>query len=60
MVLAFVADTRLECLRKSAVLYKLPGHSGSVNEVAFHPKEPIVGSGSSEKTIFLGELVLAS
>lgn len=42
------------------LLYKLPGHNGSVNEVAFHPKEPIVGSGSSDKTIFLGELMLAS
>ncbi|TMS18318.1 U5 small nuclear ribonucleoprotein 40 kDa protein [Larimichthys crocea] len=24
------------------ILYKLPGHAGSVNEVAFHPEEPIV------------------
>ncbi|CAG8567878.1 11238_t:CDS:10 [Gigaspora rosea] len=24
------------------ILYKLPGHKGSVNEVDFHPKEPIV------------------
>lgn len=23
------------------ILYKLSGHLGSVNEVAFHPKEPI-------------------
>lgn len=23
------------------VLYKLPGHNGSVNDVDFHPKEPI-------------------
>lgn len=23
------------------VLYKLPGHAGSVNEVDFHPYEPI-------------------
>lgn len=23
------------------MLYKLPGHAGSVNEVAFHPEEPI-------------------
>lgn len=23
------------------ILYKLPGHAGSVNEVAFHPEEPI-------------------
>ncbi len=38
------------------LLYRLPGHSGSVNEVVFHPKEPIVGSCSSDKTIYLGEL----
>ncbi len=23
------------------ILYKLPGHAGSVNEVDFHPTEPI-------------------
>lgn len=40
------------------LLYKLPGHNGSVNEVVFHPKEPIVASASSDKTIYLGELVL--
>jgi len=39
------------------ILYKLPGHAGSVNEVAFHPKEPIIGSCSSDKNIFLGELL---
>lgn len=38
------------------MLYKLPGHTGSVNETAFHPNEPIVGSASSDKNIFLGEL----
>lgn len=38
--------------------YKLPGHNGSVNEVVFHPLEPVVGSCSSDKTIFLGELVM--
>ena len=37
------------------ILYKLPGHNGSVNDVAFHPKEPIIASGSSDKTIYLGE-----
>lgn len=39
-----------------ALMYKLPGHSGSVNECVFHPKEPIIGSASSDKTIYLGEL----
>jgi Prp8 binding protein len=41
----------------SEIKYALPGHKGSVNEVVFHPKEPIIASGSSDKTIFLGELV---
>jgi Prp8 binding protein len=38
------------------LLYKLPGHTGSVNEVDFHPEEPIVASCSSDKTIYLGEI----
>jgi Prp8 binding protein len=38
------------------ILYKLPGHAGSVNEVDFHPFEPIVASGSSDKRIYLGEI----
>ena len=38
------------------LLYKLPGHKGSVNECVFHPTEPIIASCSSDKTIYLGEL----
>jgi Prp8 binding protein len=38
------------------VVYKLPGHNGSVNDVDFHPLEPIIGSASSDKQIFLGEI----
>jgi len=38
------------------ILYKLPGHTGSVNEVDFHPTEPIIGSCSSDKKIYLGEI----
>lgn len=38
------------------IVYKLPGHQGSVNDVDFHPKEPILLSCSSDKTIYLGEL----
>lgn len=38
------------------ILYKLPGHAGSVNEVDFHPFEPIIASGSSDKQVFLGEI----
>lgn len=40
------------------VAYSLPGHDGTVNDVAFHPEEPIVVSASSDKTLYLGELVL--
>lgn len=39
-----------------AVQYKLPGHTGSVNEVVFHPTEPIVASCGSDKQIYLGEI----
>jgi len=37
-------------------LYSLPGHTGSVNEVIFHPVEPIIASCGSDKNIYLGEL----
>lgn len=38
------------------ILYKLPGHTGSVNDMDFHPKEPIILSGSSDKCLYIGEL----
>jgi Prp8 binding protein len=38
------------------ILYKLPGHQGSVNETDFHPTEPILLSAGSDKRIFLGEI----
>ncbi|XP_063903717.1 U5 small nuclear ribonucleoprotein 40 kDa protein [Zophobas morio] len=38
------------------IVYKLPGHNGSVNDVDFHPTEPIVVSGASDKQIYLGEI----
>lgn len=40
------------------IKYKLPGHTGSVNDVDFHPSEPIVLSASSDKKLYLGELTL--
>ena len=40
------------------LMYKLPGHNGSVNEAVFHPKEPIIASAGSDKQIYLGELAL--
>ena len=47
---------------ESSLLYKLPGHKGSVNEVVFHPdvQEPIIASCSSDRTIFLGEISSSS
>lgn len=36
--------------------HRLGGHSGSVNETALHPSMRIIASGSSDKTICLGEL----
>ena len=41
-----------------SIKYRLPGHGGSVNEVAFHPKEPILGSCSSDRSVYLGEVDL--
>lgn len=38
------------------ILYKLPGHQGSVNATDFHPKEPILLSAGSDKKIYLGEI----
>lgn len=38
------------------VLYRLPGHNGCVNDVDFHPKEPIILSASSDKSLYLGEV----
>lgn len=37
-------------------LYTLPGHTGCVNSVIFHPTENVIASASSDKTIFVGEL----
>lgn len=38
------------------MLYKLPGHRGTVNDVRFSPAEPIIVSGSTDRTIILGEI----
>jgi len=38
------------------LLYKLPGHSGSVNDVDFHPTEPIIVSASTDGTLLIGEI----
>ena len=42
---------------KGKLAYKLPGHKGAVNDVAFHPVEnPILASAGTDGVIFLGEL----
>ncbi|KAG8758810.1 hypothetical protein FRC14_007309 [Serendipita sp. 396] len=38
------------------IQYKLPGHKGTVTCVDFHPKEPIILTGSKDTTLLLGEL----
>ncbi|KAF9000249.1 U5 snRNP complex subunit [Cyathus striatus] len=38
------------------LLYKLPGHKGTVTAVDFHPKEPIILTGSKDGTMLLGEI----
>lgn len=43
-------------VRSQQILYHLPGHHGSLNDSVFHPKQPIVGTCSSDKQIFLGEI----
>ncbi|KAL7422589.1 hypothetical protein Q5752_003237 [Cryptotrichosporon argae] len=38
------------------VLYKLPGHKGAVTGVDFHPREPIILTGSKDSNMLIGEL----
>jgi Prp8 binding protein len=40
----------------SEELYALPGHTGCVNSVVFHPNENVLASASSDKSIYVGEL----
>lgn len=49
--IAYVWDSKTAALE-----YALPGHSGSVNDVSFHPTEPVIASASSDGTLFVGEL----
>ena len=39
-----------------AVEYALPGHTGVVTAVAYSPREPVLATSSTDKTLFLGEL----
>ncbi|WWC63700.1 uncharacterized protein I303_106305 [Kwoniella dejecticola CBS 10117] len=38
------------------IAYKLPGHKGTVTAVDFHPREPIILTGSKDSNMLLGEL----
>ena len=38
------------------IAYKLPGHSGAVNEVEFHPNQPIIASCGNDKLVYVGEI----
>ncbi|RKP35252.1 WD domain-containing protein [Dimargaris cristalligena] len=42
--------------RTATLLAKLPGHKGCVNQVHFHPREAILLSGSTDRTLLLGDL----
>jgi len=37
-------------------LYKLPGQKGTVTTVDFHPKEPVILSGSKDGIMLLEEI----
>jgi Prp8 binding protein len=53
---AFILKFSLTNQTLSLQLYLLPGHTGCVNTVIFHPKENVIASGSSDKSIYVGEL----
>lgn len=40
------------------IKYKLPGHTGTVHDVDFHPAEPIMLSSGNKGEMYLGELTL--
>ena len=39
------------------IRYRLPGHRSIVNDVDFHPIEPIICSVSSDHSVILGEIL---
>ncbi|KAJ7575868.1 WD40-repeat-containing domain protein, partial [Mycena floridula] len=50
---------RMVCIwdiESGRLLYKLPGHKGTVTAVDFHPKKPIILTGSKDGTMLLGEI----
>ncbi|KII94704.1 hypothetical protein PLICRDRAFT_148813 [Plicaturopsis crispa FD-325 SS-3] len=50
---------RMVCIwdvESGRILYKLPGHKGTVTAVDFHPQEPVILTGSKDGTMLLGEI----
>ncbi|KAI9293277.1 WD40 repeat-like protein [Neoconidiobolus thromboides FSU 785] len=43
-------------INKKELIYKLPGHNGTVNQVHFSPIDNVILSASSDSSLFLGEL----
>jgi len=43
-------------VESSKILYKLPGHKGTVTAVDFHSNEPIILTASKDGTLLLGEI----
>ncbi|KAJ7509141.1 WD40-repeat-containing domain protein [Mycena galericulata] len=46
-------------VESARVVYKLPGHKGTVTSADWHPKEPILLTGSKDGTMLLGEVEAA-
>ena len=40
--------------------HRLGGHTGSVNETTMHPGQNLIASGSSDRTVWLGEIGASS
>jgi len=36
--------------------FRLPGHKGAVNDVSFHPFEPVIASAGTDKRVIIGEI----
>ena len=48
---------KLDSEGKIRIRYRLPGHKSGVNDVDFHPIEPIICSVSSDHSVILGEIL---
>lgn len=43
-------------VESGAIRHRLPGHTGVVTSVAWHPSQPILATASSDKRVFVGEV----